>query len=138
MGDPSDPTDRKTLGDAELALLKELWDRGPLTVRELCDALEARGAGRAYTTVQTMLNRLVEKGFVAVDRDGHAHVFRAAVSRDALIGRRLRELADKLCDGAVTPLLLNLVDRERFSAEDIARLRAIVDAAAHREPEEEP
>ncbi len=126
------PPDHNTKGwpntsDAELELLKQLWEQGSTTVRELHGRLEEAGHSWAYTTVQTMLTRLEEKGYVEVDRSGIAHSFRALVSRDSLLGRRLAELADKICDGAAAPLLLQLVSRNRFSADEIARLRRLLD-----------
>ncbi len=117
------------ISDGELELLKELWQHGPVTVRDLHGRLEQRGFTWAYTTVQTMLGRLEEKGYVAVDRDGLAHRFEAAVDRDSLLGRRLDELVNKICDGAVAPLLLNLVAGRKFSAEEIRRFRSMLDDA---------
>ena len=58
--------------DAELAVLKSFWDHGPATVRELIARLDTDSA---YTTVQTLVTRLVEKGHVRADRRGLAHVF---------------------------------------------------------------
>ena len=122
---PTDPP----ISDAEMGLLKALWDQGPSTVR----ALQKATPNRAYTTVQTLLARLEEKGYVHVDREGIAHVFAAKVSRDDLLDRRLDALAQDLCGGAAAPLLMRLVERGRVSAEDIARFRRILDEA----PEEE-
>ncbi|MCA8948663.1 MAG: BlaI/MecI/CopY family transcriptional regulator [Planctomycetes bacterium] len=109
--------------DAELTVLKVLWEHGPATVRELLDRL---GTDWAYTTVQTLVGRLVEKGHVRANRRGHAHVFAAATARDELAERRVEEVANTLLDGAVAPLVLRLVERGRFSAEDIARFRALL------------
>ena len=115
------------ISETELEVLRELWDRGPQTVRQLHATLEAADRGRAYTTVQTLLYRLEEKGYVTADRTGSAHVFAHSVSRDSLLGRRLEELASKLCDGAAGPLVLNLVEHGKFSAEEIARFRQLLD-----------
>ena len=123
------PTDLPAPSDAELELLKRLWDRGPCTVRELHGDLEASGLGWAYTTVQTMLGRMEEKGYVTVDREGFAHVFAAAISRDSLVGMQLQELMEKLCDGAATPLLLHLAEGQRFTKDEISKFRALLDAA---------
>src|SRR5262245_26436188 len=120
------------VSDAELTLLKSLWDQGPGTVREIHGRLAGPSQDRAYTTVQTLLTRLVEKGYVAVARHGPAHTFRAAVTRDDLAGKRIEELASDLLDGALAPLLLRLVERGRFTKEEILRFRAMLDAAERR------
>ncbi len=117
------------ISDSELELLKELWDGGATSVRSLHSLLETRGHTWAYTTVQTMLTRLEEKGYVRVDRSGIAHMFEASVNRDALLGNRLDELAQKICDGAAGPLLLNLVNKGRFSSDEISRFRRMLDEA---------
>ena len=120
------------VSDAELTLLKSLWDQGPGTVREIQARLAAPSQDRAYTTVQTLLTRLVEKGYVAVERHGPAHTFRAAVTRDDLAGKRIEELATDLLDGALAPLLLRLVERGKFTPAEILRFRAMLDSAERR------
>src|ERR1700712_4448401 len=94
--------------DGELEVLKTLWDGGPATVRGVDEALRGRGVKRAYTTVQTLLNRLQTKGHVASESQGPALVYRAASTRDDLLRDRLRDLADQLCEGEPTPLVLTL------------------------------
>jgi BlaI family transcriptional regulator, penicillinase repressor len=113
--------------ESELEVLKTLWDVGPETVRAINAALQGRGRRWAYTTVQTLLQRLESKGFVVCERSGAAHVFRAAVSRDGLVSRRLRDLADQLCDGTASPLLLALVEEGRLTNEDVQQLRRLLD-----------
>ena len=112
--------------DAELTVLKALWDGGPATVREL---LERLGTDWAYTTVQTLVGRLVEKGQVRADRRDIAHVFTATVARDELAHRQVDEVASSLLDGAIAPLVLRLVEKGRFTAAEIARFRALLQAA---------
>jgi predicted transcriptional regulator len=119
-----------SIGEAELEVLKVLWEHGPGTVREINARLGPRGRQWAYTTVQTMLHRLQAKGCVRsgrADRGGAAHVFAAAVSRDRLLSQRLRDLADQLCDGTASPLLLALVEGHQFSPEDLRHFRRLLD-----------
>jgi BlaI family penicillinase repressor len=112
--------------DAELAVLKALWDGGPATVRELMDRL---GSEQAYTTVQTLVGRLVDKGHVRADRRDLAHVFVAATTREQLARQQVANVADSLLDGAVAPLVLGLVERGDFTAAEIARFRELLAAA---------
>jgi BlaI family transcriptional regulator, penicillinase repressor len=116
-----------SVSEAELEVLKALWDSGPSTVRAVNTALQRLGRRWAYTTVQTLLQRLEAKGYVANDRAGAAHIFRATVSRDALVSRRLRDLADQLCGGTASPLLLALVEDGRLTNEDVQQLRRLLD-----------
>jgi predicted transcriptional regulator len=113
--------------DAELAVLQALWDHGEATIRQLTDELYPGGGDAHYATVQKLLERLESKGHVLRDRSSHAHRFRARTSRDALVGRRLREMAQKLCGGLMAPLLTHLVKAEALSARERQQLRALID-----------
>ena len=118
------------LSESEREVLKALWDHGPGTVREINALLARRGRRWAYTTVATLLQRLLAKQYVASDPTVVPHVYRAAVTRDELLGRRLQDAADELCDGRAAPLVLALVQGGRFSNEELARLRRLLDGAA--------
>jgi len=118
---------RSPVSDAELEVLKVLWDAGPATVRDVVGALRRQRRKLAYNTVLTLLSRLREKGYVAADRRETAHVFRPIVSRDDLLGFSLASLADRICDGTASPLVHALVRTQRLSAEDIARFRKLLD-----------
>jgi predicted transcriptional regulator len=115
------------LPDAELAVLAALWEQGQATIRQLTDALYPQGTEAHYATVQKLLERLEAKGCVARDRSSWAHVFRAAVAREELIGRRLRAVAEQLCGGSLTPLLTNLVRSKRLTTKERRQLRALMD-----------
>jgi predicted transcriptional regulator len=115
------------ISETELEVLKVLWEHGPGTVREVNRVLRQRGRRWAYTTVLTLLQRLEAKGHVQSDKKGVAHVFSAAVSREGLLRRRLKDLADDLCDGTATVLVQALVQGHRFSPEEIEHLRRMLD-----------
>ncbi len=124
--------ERPPPSEQELEVLKALWDEGPATVRGVDEVLRGRGLKRAYTTVQTVLNRLMAKGHVASEAQGGAHRYRAVSTRDDLLRDRLRDLADQLGEGSPTPLVLTLVEGHRFSDEEIARFRDLLER--HRRP----
>jgi predicted transcriptional regulator len=115
--------------DAELAVLERLWADSPATIRRLTDALYPGGGAAHYATVQKLLDRLEGKACVRRDASAAPHTFTPAVSRDELVARRLRAVADKLTGGSLTPLLTTLLAAERLSKADLARLRAMIDAA---------
>jgi BlaI family penicillinase repressor len=116
-----------SLSDAELEVLKVLWNEGPATVREVKGALRQQGRSWAHTTVLTLLQRLESKGFAASDKSGMAHVFRAAMTRDKLLRERLSHLAAELCEGTATPLVRALVEGHRFTTEEIEHFRQLID-----------
>jgi predicted transcriptional regulator len=118
---------RSPVSDAELEVLKVLWSSAPSTVRDVAAALRKRRRRLAYNTVLTLLSRLRDKGYVAADRGGTAHLFHPVVSRDELLGSTLAALADRLCDGTASPLVQALVRDPRLSPDDIAELRKMLD-----------
>jgi predicted transcriptional regulator len=120
------------VSDAELDVLKVLWDRGPGTVRDVEAHLRTLGRQWAYNTVLTLLSRLRDKGHVASDKAGAAHVFRAVVTRAELLRHGLSDLADRVCDGTASPLVHALVQGQRFSHEEIAALRKLLDEMEQR------
>jgi predicted transcriptional regulator len=114
--------------DAELALLQVLWEQGPATIRQLTETLNGGACSTAkYGTTQKLLDRLEEKRYVRRDRSGPVHVFAAALGREDLIGRRLRDVAEKLCGGSLTPLLTHLVRTRRLSPSERRELRELID-----------
>jgi predicted transcriptional regulator len=113
--------------DAELAILQALWEGGPATIRQLTDALYPGGGAAQYATVQKLLDRLELKNCVKRQRGGAAHTFAAAIARDELIGRRLQDMAEKLCGGSLTPLLTHLVRTRKLSARERQQLRDLID-----------
>ncbi len=115
------------LGSAELEVLKVLWDAGPSTVRDVLNHLHDRGRQVAYTTVQTLLTRLEQKGCVRSDKSDLAHVFRAKVTRNRVTRSRLKTLVNQLYDGAAGPLVLHLVRHERLTPDEIDELHRLID-----------
>jgi predicted transcriptional regulator len=124
MGRPA-----QDITESELSVLRILWDRGTATIRQLTDVLYPRGGAAQYATVQKLLDRMEAKGYVRRDRRLFVHVFEPVQDRDELIGRRLRSLAEMLCDGSLTPLLTHLARAKDLTDEDRLALRAILKEA---------
>ena len=127
---------RIVLPDAELAVMKVLWGRGTATIREIMEVLYPHGDTSEYATVQKLLERLQARGCVSRQRGPRANVYSATVDRNRLIREQLREAADKLCGGSLSPILTQLVDAEHLSPEDIETLRALVERLDHKEGEQ--
>jgi predicted transcriptional regulator len=121
--------------DAELAVLQALWEHGQATIRQLADRLYPGGKAAQYGTVQKLLERLEARGCVTRDRTPWPHLFAPAIDRETLIGWRLRETAEKLCGGSLTPLLLHLLKAERLSAGERHELWAFLEHLRSAGPE---
>ncbi len=113
--------------ETELAILQVLWEDGPATIRQVTDRLYPEGTTSEYATVQSLLQRLEAKGYVRRDRRSFAHVFRAKVARERFLDQRLQDLAEKLCGGSLTPLLIHLAEGTRLTPAERQMLRRLID-----------
>lgn len=114
------------LPSSELAILQVLWEVGGATTREIAGRLYEGVEASEYYTVQKLLERLEEKRCVSRDRSARTHVFSANVQRSDVVSERLRDLADSLCEGSLTPLLTGLLSIRRLSDDELETLRALV------------
>lgn len=115
------------LANAELAIMELLWEQPSLTARAIRERLYSDDRKAQHGTVQRLLQRLEEKGFVDRDTSLSVHLFSARVSREAYAGSQLESLAHKLTGGSLAPLITHLLEHRRISASEIARLRAMLD-----------
>lgn len=113
-------------GDLEILAL--LWEHGPLTIAEAHERIE-RPLG--YTTVQTRLNRLVEKGCVGRSHDRPAK-YQPLVTRDEVSRDALRALTEQVGGGSVVPLVARLLDDTRISPDELEALRSLLEQAESR------
>ena len=113
--------------DAELAILKLLWERESLTAREIRERLYPNGSPSDQATVQKLMQRLEQKKLVARDRRSFAHLFRATISREELAGNQLEVLAKKLTDGSMVPFILHAVSAKKLTADERNEIRRLLD-----------
>jgi BlaI family transcriptional regulator, penicillinase repressor len=112
--------------EAELELLRVLWDKEPATVREICDELN-RGRAFGYTTVLKLLQIMHAKGLVLREESSRAHLYRSAISQDAMQSRFLRDLSTRLFSGSAAQLALHALSMEPASAEELNEIRALLE-----------
>ena len=112
----------------EMELLSLLWSEGSLTLREAHERFGAYGKPVEYPTMQTRLNRLVEKGIVARSVKRPA-TYRAAVTRDQVTLGHLRQLVAKLSRGDVVPLVAGLLSDQALTLQQISELEELLSRA---------
>jgi predicted transcriptional regulator len=113
--------------DTELAILQALWEQGSASRRQITDRLYPHGGTAQYATVQKLLERLESKGYVAHAKHEGMLIFRPLVPREQLIHSRLQDMAEKLCGGEWTPLLMTLVRGQRLSAKELQELQELIE-----------
>lgn len=114
------------LSPSETEILRLVWQLDKATVQEVCDKLPARRK-IAYATVQTLLRRLENKGYLKHDVRGKAHVFCAAVKKEHVVKRSVGDFLDRLFGGDPIPLMQYLAEHGKISGEDIERLKKLAE-----------
>lgn len=110
--------------DRELDIIDVLWDLGPSTVAEVQSALDD---DLAYNTVLTMLKVLEDKGYVSRELEGRAHRYRPTVERQHASRSALERVTERLFGGSPEAVLLELVGSRKIDAEELRRMRDLLD-----------
>lgn len=113
--------------DGELSILQVIWDRGEATSREITAAIHEEVTDPKMSSIQKLIERLEGKGCVERDRSRRAHRFRPLVSHEEFLRSRLQALAERLCDGALIPLVTTLLETKGLSRAEREQLRELVD-----------
>lgn len=124
------------LTPAELRVMKALWELGRGSVADVRTELGKRGQDLAYTTVMTLLGRLAAKSAVVVDKSREPFVYKAAHRRESVLRERLREFVRDVFDGQADSLVLNLVEDESLSRDDLREIERTIAAAEVDKPKE--
>jgi BlaI family transcriptional regulator, penicillinase repressor len=114
--------------DAELAILRILWDRGPSTVRQVHDIL-GRERQAAYTTALKLLQIMIEKGLVERDERDRTHVYRARLSEETTQRQLVRDLVDRAFGGSSMKLVMQALASRRASPDELRDIRKAIDGA---------
>lgn len=117
------PRKAKDVTDAELAILRILWESSRVTVRSLATQLYPDEPNKQVPTVQKLLGRLESKACVTRDRGVWPHLYSATIRPEELVGRRLEATADQLCGGSFVPLLSYILQRRPVDNDEKSLLR---------------
>jgi predicted transcriptional regulator len=111
--------------DAELAILRVLWERGPSTVRQVHDALaSARDTG--YTTSLKLMQIMAEKGLVTRDASSRTHVYAAKLTRGETQRQLVSDLVDRAFGGSAAALVMQALNAQTTTPEEIAEIRQLI------------
>ena len=114
---------RRKPTDAELAILRVLWARGPSTVRQVAEQM-GREAG--YTTVLKLLQIMTEKRLVARDESARTHIYEAAYTQDQTERQLVTDLLDRVFDGSAAKLVLQALASNRASPEELDEIKKLI------------
>ncbi len=111
---------------SELPILQLLWDQGPLTVREVHDALSAEKEV-VYTTILKTMQVMLERGFLKREQQGRGHLYSAAIARETTQDKLLDTFLDRTFGGSVKGLVMRALGNHRASPKELEELKALID-----------
>jgi BlaI family penicillinase repressor len=114
------------LGERELDIMQSLWKLERATVSQVQEDLRAQGNDIAYTTIQTMLNRLETKKLVARDNSERTHLYYAILEEPTVTGNALQRLVERFFRGSTEALATRLVE-EDLTPEQLERIQTLID-----------
>ena len=118
-------SDTHTLGDLQLAIMRQLWQRGEAAVADVHEALlDERGL--ALTTIATMLRKMEDKGVVTHRSEGRRYLYRPTVSEQQVRRSMVGELTERLFRGDPAALVSHLLAEHRIDPEELSELRALL------------
>ena len=116
--------DRRKPTDAELAILRVLWSRGPSTVREVAEAMDREAA---YTTILKLLQIMTEKRLVVRNESARTHVYEAVYTEDQTQKQIVTDLLDRVFDGSAAKLVVQALAAGKASPDELAEIRRLLD-----------
>ncbi len=112
--------------DAELAILRVLWELGPVTVRQVHEALaDTRETG--YTTTLKLMQIMAEKGLVTRDESARTHVYAARVGEEQTQNQLVKDLVDRAFGGSAEASVLRALNADATSPDDLREIRKLID-----------
>jgi BlaI family transcriptional regulator, penicillinase repressor len=112
--------------DAELAILRILWERGASTVRQVHESL-SRDRPSAYTTALKMLQIMTEKGLVRRDDRDRTHIYQTRLTEEQTQRQLVRDLVDRAFGGSASKLVLQALTTKRATAEELVEIRKLIE-----------
>lgn len=119
-------TDRPALSKAEMEVARVLWELGAASVRQVHEAMPADRV-IDFTTVQTYLRRLEQKGYARAKLEGRVRIYSPKVKARTVIRETVNDLIERLFAGEAMPLMRHLIEDRGISDEDLAQLRSLLD-----------
>lgn len=113
------------ISDAESQVMERLWLRAPQAAEELAAEL-GTAQGWQPTTVKTLLNRLLNKGAIAAEKEGRRFLYRPTLAREDWLGEQAAGLLDRLFGGSLAPLVAQFSSQRKLKAEDVEALKRLL------------
>lgn len=118
--------------EAELAILRVLWELGSATVRQVQDRLEGE-RGTRYTTTLKLMQIMLDKGLLIRDDRSHAHIYQSAVPRQKTQKQFVKAILEQVFDGSAQQLVMHALSAQKSTPKELAEIRKMLDSLEERQ-----
>ena len=116
----------KALSDIEWRIMQVLWKKGVMSIREVWQRLYPDGE-KAYTTIQTYMERMIEKGLLHKEKIGLVNFYRALVDERTVVKQATEKFVSNTFNGSFGSLAAFLVDSDNLSMDDLERIKQLIE-----------
>lgn len=113
------------ISEAEFEIMKVIWDNSPINTKEIVDIV-TKSSNWSMRTIHTLIARLEKKGAIKHKKDGRMYIFLPVVKKEDYIKSESKSFLDKFYNGAVNKMVMNFIENDMFSLEDIQELKNIL------------
>lgn len=118
--------DKQKISEAEYEVMKVIWENFPISTNEIIEKFENKSEW-SPKTIQTLISRLVKKGIITYKKQSRVYIYTPLISENEYINQESKSFLDKFYDGTINSMVLNFIEEDALSDEDIDELKKILD-----------
>ena len=114
------------ISDAEFEIMKVIWDKNPISTNEIVETVK-KTSSQNVRTIQTLISRLEKKGAISHKKEGKLYVYSPLIDKNEYISKKSTSFLDKFYNGAINRMVMNFIENDMLTDDDIATLKNILD-----------
>lgn len=118
--------DKQKISEAEYEVMKVIWENFPISTNEIIEKFENKSEW-SPKTIQTLISRLVKKGIITYEKQSRVYIYTPLISENEYINQESKSFLDKFYNGTINSMVLNFIEEDALSDEDIDELKKILD-----------
>lgn len=118
--------DKQKISEAEYEVMKVIWENFPISTNEIIEKFENKSEW-SPKTIQTLISRLVKKGIITYKKQSRVYIYTPLISENEYINQESKSFLDKFYNGTINSMVLNFIEEDALSDEDIDELKKILD-----------
>lgn len=118
--------DKQKISEAEYEVMKVIWENFPVSTNEIIEKFENKSEW-SPKTIQTLISRLVKKGIITYEKQSRVYIYTPLISENEYINQESKSFLDKFYNGTINSMVLNFIEEDALSDEDIDELKKILD-----------